>query len=112
MPTELNFWADSDANCIGLKNNDQNYLLWQSEESNVDGVYFEYNDQINSGYGITKAVTIDDTGCVVTLRSGESVVFDWEWPMYGDIDEFIVKLKVFFEKEAVEVLDSQGFYRR
>jgi hypothetical protein len=111
MSSEISSTEENGVLSIGIRNGETEYLLWQFVDDESELPYFEYNDQINGGYGITKTVTVDDTGCLVELNSGESVELNWQWPLYGDIDRLITILKNNFTGMAT-VIDAQGFYRK
>ena len=111
MNSEISSTDENGVLSIGIRNGDTEYLLWQFFADGKELPYFEYNDQINGGYGITKTVTIDDTGCLVELKSGEFVELNWKWPLFGEIDMLITILTNKFSDRAT-VIDAQGFYRK
>lgn len=70
---------ENDVLTIGVAGDDGRYLLWQKgltpETGSEDGVYFEFNDQINGGYEIIQTCTVTNEGIAVVLANGKSEHF-------------------------------------
>lgn len=54
MSSEISSTEENGVLSIGIRNGETEYLLWQFVDDESELPYFEYNDQINGGYGITK----------------------------------------------------------
>lgn len=66
---------ENDVLTVSVFKADSNYVLWQKglapEAGSEDGVYFEYNDQINGGYNSISACSISAEGIEVSLSNGK-----------------------------------------
>lgn len=54
MQTQFAFSHEDGVRLVGVSNGDEEYLLWQQSDDDPHAVYFEYNDQKNSGYDIVR----------------------------------------------------------
>ena len=62
---------------VGVEDGQGRHFIWQRglgvDTGLNDGVYFEFDDQINGGYNIARKVVVSGGGIEVTLSSGETV---------------------------------------
>lgn len=78
---------------VGASNGDADYILWQVSKEEPDSVYFEYYDQINSGYNNVTECTIDMDGLHAVLKDGALVHFYWHPPRHPDLATLVEGLR-------------------
>ncbi len=88
---------EDDVLTVAVQGWDNGYVLWQrglsKEVGSGDGVYFEYDDQINGGYSNVKECTVASDGIRVVLTNNELAHFYFD----EGFDKF-AELKVGLEK--------------
>ena len=70
---------ENDVLTVAVQGWDDGYVLWQrgltKESGSEDGVYFEYDDQINGGYNNIKELTVTSDGIHIVLVNNELAHF-------------------------------------
>ena len=88
---------------VGVLNDENHYLLWQLELSGSDEVYFEYDDQGNSGYNWTERCVIKNKTIEVLLNTGANVKF--KLPMSFDKhSELRTRLEKIYKKQEHQIV--------
>jgi len=108
MKTKIHIGADEGVFYVGAMNNDTDYILWQSSELDLQEIYFEYNDQINSGYESVKECTVDNDACHIVLKTGEVVSFYWNPPKHDQLGEFVEHLKKVYARNPSIIEDLRS----
>ena len=105
MLTEMITSREDGIIMAGASNGKDDYLLWQRSDSEAGNIYFEYNDQLNSGYDILEALTLDNDGCHLVLENGKLVHFVWHPTGHENLDEFVSQLKEIYS-EAPSIIND------
>ncbi len=70
---------ENDVLTVAVQGWDNGYVLWQKglteEVGSKDGIYFEYDDQINGGYNNVKECTVTSDGIHVVLANDQLAHF-------------------------------------
>lgn len=70
---------EDDVLTVAVQGWDDGYVLWQrgltKDVGSEDGVYFEYDDQINGGYNNVKECTVTSDGIHIVLVNDELAHF-------------------------------------
>lgn len=70
---------ENDVLTVAVQGWDDGYVLWQKglakEVGSDDGIYFEYDDQINGGYNNVKECTVTSDGIHFVLTNNELAHF-------------------------------------
>lgn len=93
MSTKIAFEYEDGAHIVSASNAEDNYIIWQKDQNHPNQIYFEYNDQINSGDGIVTECMIDMDGCHMVLNDGYMVHFYWNPPRPAGLDKFVEQLQ-------------------
>lgn len=94
--------------CVGTEDG---YFMWQKglteEVGSKDGIYFEFDDQINGGFNIVKECTIDFDGMHVVLENGklEHFHFPKDFDKYSELKSGLLKIY----EEDIKVLEFHDF---
>ncbi|MCW8876135.1 MAG: hypothetical protein OQJ89_06305 [Kangiellaceae bacterium] len=89
---------EDDVLVIAVQDSNGNYFMWQKglteEVGSGDGVYFEYDDQINGGHNIVVECTIDRDGMHVVLadRKMEHFYFPSDFNKYDELKGGLLKI--------------------
>ena len=66
--------VENDVLVVSVVDSDGNYFMWQKglteEVGSDDGIYFEYNDQINGRHNQVTECTITNDGIYIVLANG------------------------------------------
>lgn len=89
MQTLFSVRHDDGVRLVGASNGDDEYLLWQQDDTEPQTVHFEYNDQVNSGYNAIKECAVDMDGCHIVLNDGTMLHFYWQPARHRDLDLFV-----------------------
>ncbi len=107
MATEIVTSKEGGGLMAAASNGEDDYLLWQRSDSKPGEIYFEYNDQINSGYGIVEECTLDNDGCHIGLNNGNLVHFYWRPPNHESLNDLIFRLKEIYSKNPLIISDER-----
>jgi hypothetical protein len=83
---------------VAVQDSAGGYFIWQKgltkEVGSEDGVYFEFDDQVNGGYDIVKECTIDTDGIHVVLSNGRLAHFYFpkEFKKYSELKNGLLKV--------------------
>jgi len=73
--------VENDVLIVSVVGSDGSYFMWQKglteEVGSDDGVYFEFNDQINGRHNQVTECTVTNNGIHVVLASGKSEQFNF-----------------------------------
>ncbi|MBA4017998.1 MAG: hypothetical protein C0483_12560 [Pirellula sp.] len=89
MQTQFSVSHEHGVRLVGASNGDDEYLLWQQDDSDPKTVHFEFDDQVNSGHNNVKGCTVDSDGCHIVLIDGKMLHFNWHPPRHRDLDLFV-----------------------
>ncbi len=90
---------------VGVMNDETDYMLWQYSMDEPDQIYFEYYDQINSGYNTIQECCIDNDGCHIVLNNKSMVHFYWNPPRHKDLEQFVVALYSIYQDHK-DIIDD------
>lgn len=77
MSTEITVSHEVDVLMVSAFNSPTSYLFWQCDTDEVSEVFFEYNDQANSGFDIISECFVNEVGIQVITKSGEQINFQF-----------------------------------
>ena len=100
MQTQFAFSHYEGVKLVGASNGDADYLLWQQSDADPNAVHFEYNEQIDSGYGIIKECAVDLDGCHIILNDGRFLHFYWHPPRHKELDRFVLELRSIYSSSG------------
>ncbi|QKX17756.1 hypothetical protein [Microbulbifer sp. YPW1] len=95
--------VENDVCTVSMAGNCGRYFMWQKglteQTGSKDGIYFEYNDQINGGYNTASHCVVESTGLRVTLVSTETIFLGFP-KNFSQLNELKAALKkVYAERE-------------
>ncbi len=93
MSTKIVNKKENGVHTVAATNGDDDYILWQVTDEKPDSVYFEYYDQINSGYNVVTECTVDMDGLHAVLQDGTQVHFYWIPPRHSDLATLVEGLR-------------------
>jgi hypothetical protein len=89
---------ENDVLVVAVVDAKDSYFMWQrgltEDVGSEDGIYFEFDDQINGGHEIMKECTIDLDGMHVVLASGkmEHFYFPPKFDKYIELKKGLLKI--------------------
>lgn len=89
---------ENDVLVVAIQDNEGSYFMWQKglteDVGSEDGIYFEFNDQINGGHNIVKECTIDRDGIHVVFSDSklEHFYFPQGFNKYDDLKKGLLKI--------------------
>ncbi len=109
MNTQITTNKEENIFIVGVTNESEEYFLWQREDDSKTDIYFEYNEQINSGYNIIAECTVMLDGIHLVLSSGKLLHFYFNNLPYTEYKKFVESLKFLYSEqhEILEVLDKK-----
>jgi|GEM_PF-1419828 len=73
---------ENDVLTVGIQASDGRYILWQkgltTEVGSGDGIYFEYDDQVNGAYDNINECTINKAGIHLVLQNQRKFCFQFD----------------------------------
>ncbi|MBU6955025.1 hypothetical protein [Hahella sp. HN01] len=70
---------ENDVLIVGVEGCDDGYILWQrgltEDTGSEDGIYFEFDDQINGDFNCIKKCVVGNDGIRVAMTDGKSMHF-------------------------------------
>jgi hypothetical protein len=67
--------TENDVLVVSVLGEDSSYFMWQKglteEAGSEDGIYFEFDDQINGGHNLVKECSVTNDGIHVVLANGD-----------------------------------------
>lgn len=95
--------VENDVLVVAVQGADGRYFMWQKgltkEAGSDDGVYFEFNDQINGSFNQVKKCTVTNEGIHVMLSNGNSERFRF-LPNFNKLEELQVGLKKIYAEQG------------
>lgn len=94
---------ENDVLVVAVQGKDGGYFMWQKgltkEVGSDDGIYFEFNDQINGSFNQVKECTVTNDGIHVILSNGNSehVYFP---PNFDKLEELQVGLNKIYAEQG------------
>jgi len=87
--------VENDVLVVSVVDSDGNYFMWQKglteEVGSEDGIYFEFNDQINGRHNQATKCTVTNSGIQVLLTNGKLEQFYFP-PNFNKLQELQVGL--------------------
>jgi hypothetical protein len=92
---------------VGAAEDDGDYVLWQVNSVEPDSIYFEYDDQVNSGCNHVTECLIDMDGLHAVLNDGAQIHFYWNPPRHPELPSFVAGLRTIYSAtpSILEVID-------
>lgn len=94
---------ENDVLVVSVQGADGSYFMWQkglTEKIGSDnGIYFEFNDQINGRYNHVKECTVTNDGIHVVLANDNLVHFCFP-PDFNQLQEFQIGLNKIYTEQA------------
>ena len=108
MKTQIAITRDDGILSIGAWNGLDDYCLWQIEEDDQKQSYFEYNDQLNSGYNIKKECSLMSDGMHLVLTSGDQLHFYFNNLSRSNYRDFLEAIENIFTEypDVLDVIDK------
>lgn len=107
METQFTVSHKDGIQLVGASNGDDEYLLWQQDDSSPKTVHFEYRDQKTSGYDTVKECNVDSDGCHLVLANGAMLHFYWSPPRPRDLDLFVRGLWSIYGPDGAVLQDAR-----
>ncbi|MBY0573087.1 MAG: hypothetical protein K2P84_05360, partial [Undibacterium sp.] len=94
--------VENDLLVVAVQGTDGSYFMWQKgltkEVGSDDGIYFEFNDQINGSFNQVEGCTVTNKSIHVKLSNGNVVHFHFP-PNFDKLEELQVGLiKIYAEQ--------------
>ncbi|MCW8875696.1 MAG: hypothetical protein OQK51_01450 [Kangiellaceae bacterium] len=85
--------VENDVLLVSVLGADDSYFMWQKgltkEVGSDDGIYFEFDDQINGGHNLVTECTVTNDGIHVVLSNGklENFYFPPDFDKYKELKD-------------------------
>jgi hypothetical protein len=108
VKTQIAITNEDNVAMVGITDESQEYFLWQVDHDDQQSIYFEYNDQKNSGYNIIQECTVMLDGMHLVLSSDEWLHFYFNDLNRSEYNKLIVALENIYSSQPniLEVVDK------